>query len=324
MSSETTSDPSVEYSAAQTSVAVGRLEARALFELRGKDRQKFLHNFCTNDIKVMKPGEGCEALMTSVQGKVLAHLTIQVGEDSLWIEAAASRLEIINKHLNKYIIMDDVQIEDQTDAFEVLLICGPEAEAILLKKGLVVAVEPSLRFGSGSVKDLPVVWQRTSWTSQPNWTLRVAAGEGEKLIEGLVAEGAVVLSAETLEALRIEAGMPADGIDFSDANLAQELARTSRCINFRKGCYLGQEPIARIDSMGHVNQELRRVTVTGDSAPEAGLSLTDPASDKEAGTLTSVASFPTNGWQGMAMLRRGFLAPGTELKMKEWKVRVEG
>lgn len=324
MNSPATSGLIAEFTAAHVGVAVGRPEPRSLFELRGNDRQKFLHNFCTNDIKSLKPGEGCEALMTSVQGKVLAHLTVQAGQEALWIEASGARREIIEKHLNKYLITEDVKIEDQTADYDVLLVCGATAIPMLKKGGLTLADAPLLSHGKGVYCNLPVEWQRVLWTTVPGWTLRISSDESDGLITALTTAGAVGLSASVLEALRIEAGFPRDGIDFTDANLAQELARTDRCISFRKGCYLGQEPIARIDSMGHVNQELRRVTIAASASPQPGLTLVDSSSEKEAGTLTSISAFPVNGhWFGLAMLRRAFLAPATEIRTDQWKVRVE-
>lgn len=322
MSTNTESTSLNEFQTAHTGAAVGELPPRACFELTGTDCHKFLHNFCTNDIKSLKPGQGCEALMTSVQGKVLAHLTVQASQDSLWIEADITRREIIAKHLNKYLITEDVQIHDRSDDFRLLLVCGPSMRQTLLEGGLTVSEDPpSLNHSRGIFREIPVVWQQTRWTAPPNWTLRAAAEDADGLLTSLTTAGITFLSAEAIDALRIEAGFPRDGIDFNDSNLAQELARTNLCISFRKGCYLGQEPIARIDSMGHVNQELRRVTLTGESQPSEGLTLTEPESGKEIGTLTSVAGFPINdGWHGMAMIRKGFLANGTKISGTEkWR-----
>lgn len=299
-----------EFQSAHSGAAVGELPSRTIFELTGADRQKFLHNFCTNDIKSLMPGEGCEALMTSVQGKVLAHLIVRINQDSLWIEADATRREIIAKHLNKYLITEDVQIHDRTDDFRVILACGPAIREVLAEGGLTVADGSPLKHDQGVYREVPVAWQQTRWTTLPNWTLRTASEDAEGLLNALTTAGAAFLSSPAIDALRIEAGFPRDDIDFNDSNLAQELARTNLCISFRKGCYLGQEPIARIDSMGHVNQELRKVTLTSAISPGSHLI----ADGKEVGTLTSISSFPVvSDWFGIALIRRGFLAPGTEL-----------
>jgi len=314
MSTNTESFAMQEFQTAQNGAAAGELPARAFFELTGADRHKFLHNFCTNDIKSLKPGEGCEALMTSVQGKVLAHLIVQAAQDSLWIEADITRREIIAKHLNKYLITEDVQIHDRSDDFRLLLVCGPTMRQLLSEGGLTVSENSPMKHDHGIFREIAAVWQQTRWTTPPNWTLRADAEDADGLLTVLTTAGASSLSSPAIDALRIEAGFPHEGIDFSDSNLAQELARTSLCISFRKGCYLGQEPIARIDSMGHVNQELRKVAFTGESQPSTGLALADPESGKEIGTLTSVAAFPIDdGWHGIAMIRKGFLANGTKI-----------
>lgn len=314
-----------EFELAHSNCAAGELPARAFFEVTGADRQKFLHNFCTNEIKSLKPGEGCEAFMTSVQGKVLAHLTVQVAENSLWVEADLTRREIIAKHFNKYLITEDVQIHDRSEDFRLILVCGPAIRQSLEGGGLTVSEAAPMRHDHGLYRGVPVVWQQTRWSTLPNWTLKAAVEDADELLNALTTAGVSFLSEEAIETLRIEAAFPLDGIDITDANLAQEVARTDLCVSFRKGCYLGQEPIARIDSMGHVNQELRRVMIEGSGPPQPGLQLVDSASEKEAGTLTSVSAFPVNGrWSGLAMLRRGFLAPGTEISTEQWKVRVEG
>jgi len=329
MNSEPGSTAQREFELAQSSCAAGELPARAFFELTGADRQKFLHNFCTNDIKSLKPGEGCEAFMTSVQGKVLAHLTVQVAENSLWVEADLARREIVSKHFNKYLITEDVQIHDRSEDFRLILVCGPAMRQSLEGGGLTVSDASPMRHDHGLYRGVPVVWQQTRWSTLPNWTLKAAVKaaveDADELLNALTTAGVALLSAAAIEALRIEGAYPRDGIDFTDANLAQEVARTDLCISFRKGCYLGQEPIARIDSMGHVNQELRRVMIEGSVPPHPGLQLVDSLSEKEAGALTSVSAFPVNGrWSGLAMLRRAFLAPATEIRTDQWSVRVEG
>jgi folate-binding protein YgfZ len=113
--------------------------------------------------------------------------------------------------------------------------------------------------------------------------------------------------------LRIEAGLPIYGVDLTDENLAQEAARTGDVISFTKGCYLGQEPIARIDAMGHVNRELRSLRISGDSIPSPGARVfSDAAGSAAAGTVTSAAfSFGSNSPVAMALLRSSAAKPGT-------------
>jgi hypothetical protein len=127
--------------------------------------------------------------------------------------------------------------------------------------------------------------------------------------------GAIPAGAAAFEALRIEAGFPVYGVDITDANLAQEVNRTVQAISFAKGCYLGQEPIARIDAMGHVNQQLRGVRLSAGPAPAAGAEvLTADAEPRKIGQVTSAAiSYPSNQPVALAYLKRNFDSPGLQV-----------
>jgi folate-binding protein YgfZ len=119
-------------------------------------------------------------------------------------------------------------------------------------------------------------------------------------------------SRETLEMLRIEQGYPWFGVDISEENLPQEVNRNQQAISFTKGCYLGQETVARIDALGHVNRMLCGVAFSGNEMPDAGLQLN--SGDKVAGQVTSAAWSPKLGHPlALAYLRRGSEAPGTTL-----------
>jgi folate-binding protein YgfZ len=124
-------------------------------------------------------------------------------------------------------------------------------------------------------------------------------------------ESTIACDEQAWQAIRLESGWPLFGVDFDGSNLPQEVNRDAQAINFRKGCYLGQETIARIDALGHVNKRLASVRIEGDE-PAVGVELT--ADGKEAGRLTSVAWSPKfESWIGFAMLRRGVNDSGTKL-----------
>ncbi len=117
-------------------------------------------------------------------------------------------------------------------------------------------------------------------------------------------------------ALRIQAGFPLYGIDITEDNLAQEVARTEKAINFKKGCYLGQEPIARIDALGHVNRELRTIKLSNALVPTPGGPVMD-AENKTIGHVTSYAMLPDEHVPiALAYLHRNHLQSGTEIFVK--------
>jgi hypothetical protein len=136
------------------------------------------------------------------------------------------------------------------------------------------------------------------------------------LWDNLVAAGARPAGAEAFHPLRIAAGFPLHGIDVSAENLAQEAARTERAISFTKGCYLGQEPIARIDALGHVNRVLCRLQVASGTPPQPGDEVADVAR-QAVGAITSAARVPgTDMSVALAMLRTTYRQPGTQVVVR--------
>src|SRR5690606_8042294 len=135
------------------------------------------------------------------------------------------------------------------------------------------------------------------------------------LQEAITAQGVALGSRDEFESLRIDAGFPHYGIDISEDNIAQEAARNEQAISFTKGCYLGQEPIARLDAMGHTNRQLCRLHVDTDAAPQHGTAVRS-TEGADAGRITSAAKAPDgNGVVALAMLKSAFTAAGTPLKV---------
>ncbi len=128
------------------------------------------------------------------------------------------------------------------------------------------------------------------------------------------------------DALRTEAGFPLYGIDITDANLAQEVNRTAQAISFTKGCYLGQEPIARIDAMGHVNQQLRGIRLSAGPVPAAGTEvLTTDGDPRKIGQITSAAmSYGTNLPVALGYLKRNYDSPGLEVGVASSAATIRG
>ena len=121
------------------------LSDRTQIEITGRDRVKFLHSFCTNDIKKLQPGQGCEAFVTNVNGKVLGHIFVFAERDSLWFESVASSAATLLPHLDRYLITEDVRFADRSAEFAELLLVGPQSTELLERLGLIVAALP--RYG---------------------------------------------------------------------------------------------------------------------------------------------------------------------------------
>lgn len=295
------------------------IQDRTQIEVTGRDRVKFLHSFCTNDIKKLQPGQGCEAFVTNVNGKVLGHIFVFAERDSLWLESVAGSAATLLPHYDRYVITEDVRFADRSAEFAELLLVGPQSTELLERLGLIVTALP--RYGhleNGSIT-LPLrSVRRVDWLDSPTWLLSIATAQRDEVRRTLTQAGAQLATEDEFHSSRIAAGYPLYGIDITEENLAQEVGRTALAISFTKGCYLGQEPIARIDAMGHVNRQLCRVELSSGPLPSSGTSILDkPTSDgKPIGTITSSA------WKrfadadkplALAYLRSVFAKTGTQI-----------
>ncbi len=307
-------DPAAEYLSATTNAALFDLSNHAQIEITGDDRAKFLHNFCTNDIKGLIPGNGCEAFVTNIKGRILGHIFVFDSASSLWLESVPGSEEPLLAHLDRYIITEDVQLHPRTGDFAELYVCGPRAAEKLSQ--LLPSVESlqTMQHATGSLADTEVAVRRVDFTPVPGFLLTVSRLEAAALWQAIQNIGVMPAGSQAFEALRIEAGMPWYGVDLTDDNLAQEAGRTSRAISFKKGCYLGQEPIARLDAMGHVNRELRGLRLDALPVPPIGSKVVSPADGSQIGTITSAAlSYTDNRPAALAVLRSQFTKPGTEV-----------
>ena len=292
------------------------LVGRTQLVVTGRDRQKFLHNFCTNDIKGLGLNRGCEAFITTIQGKLLAQVTAWNGPEELVLLGPAGQGPRLLKHLMKYHMNEELELSDVTARRASLLLTGPGAERGCGELGLAALPAESGTQQAGVFEGHPLWIRREEWLGRTAFELTVPVEGLEGLRKG-VAASAVAGGPELFEWLRIGAGFPWHGVDVDEGNLAQEASRTAEAIHFRKGCYLGQEPIARIDALGHVNQSIRRLVVEGPEVPAMGAELRSAEEvPRPAGRVTSVARHPAGtGIQALALVRRGFELPGTRLQV---------
>ncbi|WP_337177005.1 glycine cleavage T C-terminal barrel domain-containing protein [Paludisphaera sp.] len=302
-----------QYRAARESAAWIDHAGRSRMRVGGPDRAKFLHNLTTNDIKRLAVGRGCETFVTSPQGKTLAFLVVHALPDAILLRSDPGGMDLALPHLRKYGIFDDVAIEDSSAETSEFHVMGPGAAAWLEGVGATLPDEADLSSTTTTVAGVDVLLVRESPAGIPGFTLIADAEAGARLAEALRGSGLPALDAEVYDALRIEAGTPAFGRDVNDRNLPQELDRDPRAISFVKGCYLGQETVARLDALGHVNKILRRlVSRPGEPVPPEGVAL--EAGGKAVGTITSSATSPGRG-AGVALgvVRVSHASPGSTM-----------
>ncbi len=270
--------------------------SRIRLEVSGPDRAKFLHNLTTNDVKRLAEGSGHEAFVTSPQGKTLAYVTLLATDRAILLRTDPGVADSFVPHLQKYGVFDDVALDDvSAHTFEYHLV-GPEADSVVKSLG----VEPamlgrSLNHQVIAVDGQPIRLIRERLFGEPGWTWVGPLGAAAGMVERFTAAGVTQGDEAMSEARRIEAGMPVSGRDVQGSNLPQEVGRDARAINFVKGCYLGQETVARLDALGHVNRILRGGWLEGTSAvPPDGTALVGE-DGKAAGTITSAAYSPERG-----------------------------
>ena len=281
-----------EYRALRSGFGVVELNDWSSVTLTGADRQVFLNNFCTNEVKRLAPGEHCEAFLTDVKGKVLGHVMVHCRERELVLITVPAQAPRIIAHLDRYVIREDVQLRDTTAERKYLLIAGGE------------------KAGGGLNGEIWIRWRLLHVLFCG--LLEVTPDRISQARAELAAAGAMACSRPAFDALRIESGTPLFGVDFDEENLPQEVGRDELAISFTKGCYLGQETVARIDALGHVNRQLVGVRFEGPSIPPAKTELA--AEGANAGHVTSAAYSPQlSAPLAIALVRRRWTAPGSRL-----------
>jgi folate-binding protein YgfZ len=308
----------IGYQAVGKGVAWSDRSHRSRLRVTGPDRARFLHNLTTNEVKRLPSGRGCETFVTSPQGKTLGYVKVLVCEDSILVTSDPDGLSAALPHLRKYGVFDEVELEELTGKTFELHIAGPRAGELLEKMGLPLPGGEELSHLTSMVSNDAVRIVREAPTGRPGFTIIGDRESKAPVIERLegVGEGLglVELTPEEFDSLRIEAGTPVFGCDVTEKNLPQEIGRDARAINFVKGCYLGQETVARIDALGHVNQLLRGLRfedATGNVAPGTELEH----EGVKVGVVTSSAFSP--GWDAtiaLALVRSSHAGAGVKLR----------
>jgi folate-binding protein YgfZ len=302
-----------DYRALTEGAGIVDLSHRSRIEVRGDDRVSFLHKLSTNDVAGLPARGGCEAFFLDARGHVLGHALLITGPDSIVIETVAGQNELLLKHLDRYLIREKVELHDRTNDWGELLFAGAQSQTVLaeIAKGEL----PLARLASA---DLEVCGQRTwavrvDFTQSGGYLLFFDTRESQRAVtETLVGRQVRLCERSAFETARIEAGFPFFGQDISDKNLPQEVNRNDLAISFRKGCYLGQETVARIDALGHVNKTLVRLRFDGHGTPPPGAELV--AGDVEVGQVTSAAFSPcAQAAVALAYVRRGSDQAGLKL-----------
>jgi folate-binding protein YgfZ len=274
---------------------------RGKLALTGADARSFLQGQVTNDVEGRSPGFGCYAAFLTPKGKMLGDLRILDAGDEVLLDTERVALQGLFNMIRQFSIGYDVELHKRTLERGLLSLIGPEAAAVAGASDLAneehahVLVEVP---GSG----LPARAIRTD----VGVDLLFEAGELEALRAALEDAGAVPVSEAAVEALRIERGRPRYGVDLDDSVIPQEAGLNERAVSFTKGCYVGQETVARLYYRGKPNRQLRGVRLSGPASPGDELTF----EGRVVGRVTTVAQSPRFGEIALALVRRE-APPGT-------------
>jgi folate-binding protein YgfZ len=287
-------DSAAEYHAVRKAAGIIDLSHRSLLQFTGDDRVTFLQGMLSNDLRLLKTFEGQHATILNQQGKVLADVRVLCAMNSVYLDFWDELKDKVLAHLNRYLVADEVEIADRSEEYLMLSLQGPRSEAILM--GLAAQAElpkDVAHHAMVNADGAAICVIRDSYTGERGFDLIVPRNEGVNISERLTEIGrqfdAVWIGQEALETLRIEAGIPSYGIDFTEDNLLLETGLETH-VSFTKGCYLGQEIVERVRSRGHVNRKLRGLLLEGALPARHGDAIR--AGEKQVGTITSSACSP--------------------------------
>lgn len=273
-------------------VAWGIVPPRSTLLLEGADAVRFLDNFTTASLAPLAVGEGVEGFFADGRGQVLALATLLRTPGGMWIDAAPGLAGRLRDHLEHYHIREAVTFHDASAERAAFVLLGRDATAWLASRAGLTLPADAITHRSTRLGDIPVTLVATDWHGRGGCRVITAAADADRMVAWLVASGLPQLSSAAVEAARIEAGSP-EPHDIPAKTLPQELGRDARAICFTKGCYLGQETVARLDALGHVNRRLVGVATGTTKAPAVNAEVT--LDGMAVGTVTSACVSPTLG-----------------------------
>jgi folate-binding protein YgfZ len=320
-------DPGAEHGALVGAVGVMDLGFRGRFCLTGGDRVRLLHGQVTNDVQGLGRWEGCYAAFVTNKGRMQADAFVYALAEELLVDVEPGLTAALLKRLENYIVADDVQCVDVSPYYGLLSVQGPRSEAVLGRLGLPV---PGRLLGVNPVADSgfgELYIMANPRVGSAGYDLFVPVDAQAMILDKAVAaareEGGRLVGWEAFELARLEAGIPRFGSDMDETNLPPEAGIEKRAVSYAKGCYIGQEVIARIRTYGQVAKALRGLSIAGGegSVPVKGDRLVRDG--REVGMITSAAASPRLGGGVIALgyVRRECNTVGTELEVRS---AVEG
>jgi folate-binding protein YgfZ len=263
---------------------------RGKLALTGPDAKAFLQGQVTNDVEGLEPGRGCYAALLTPKGKMLGDLRVLDLGDELLLDTERSALQELFNMIRRFKLGSELELHKRTLEMGLLSLIGPEARTVAGAEGLGRAEHDNLR---AELAGRPVVLVATDLGVD----VFTQAADTDAVREAL---DAPVIPEEVAEIVRVESGRPRYGVDLDDGVIPQEAGLNERAVSFTKGCYVGQETVARLFYRGKPNRHLRGLRLSADAAPGEELRL----GEKVVGKLASVVASPAHGQIALALVRR--------------------
>jgi tRNA-modifying protein YgfZ len=303
--------PTDAYEAMHRGAAVVDRSERGKLALTGGEAKEFLHGQVSNDVEGLQQGEGCYAAFLTHKGKMLGDLRILDTGDELLLDCERVALQELFNMIRRFKLGRDVELHKRTLERGLLSLIGPDARRIA---GATELPETEHAHRTGRIGGATVRLIATDLGVD----VMCDAADTEPVAAALVAAGAVPASEDAAEVRRVETGRPRYGVDLDETVIPQEAGLNERAVSFDKGCYVGQETVARLHFRGKPNRHLRGLRLTGPAARGDALRL----GEKEVGRLGSVVESPRHGTLALALVRRQ-AEPGATLAVGDGDVRAE-
>ena len=293
------------YEAAIRESAVAEKDWFGVVKLTGSDRVSWLQGMVTNDVQKLKPGSGCYAAHLTPQGKIVAAMHVLADGDALWLSLERAAIPHLLSAFDKLLIMEDVQVLDVSNDYSVLAVSGPKALQVL-ESWTGEPLELTEKYAHRSFEDSRIV------LSDLGYEVWVPRGKADKALRFIANSGATAIDHGTWDVLRTDLGIPVYGVDIDETTTMPELGETG--ISYEKGCYIGQEVVAKVKYIGHVNRRFTGLMFSGADLPQ--LKSPIQKGGREVGYITTALFSPgLNKPIALGFVSRAAYAPGTEVEV---------
>jgi folate-binding protein YgfZ len=292
MEASTTLELDAQYRVMRESAGVFAREGRRLLAVTGAEAGEYLQGQLTNDVEALEPGGGAYSALLDRKGHMQSDMRVLRDDEGFTIDTGAEGGDAVLRHLSMYKIGRDVEVSDRTGERALVSVIGPAAANVAID-GPAGPENSHRRITVGAIDALAIA-------TDAGVDLLVAADQRDRLIDALLERGAEPVTEAAAEILRVESGRPRFGREMTTATIPQEAGINERAVSFTKGCYIGQETVARLHYKGKPNRRLVGLRLDGSVASG------DPirAGEKEVGAVGTAVLSPAQGPIALAIVRR--------------------